>query len=205
LHAEAAIRDITTSQGAGRATVAEARGRRRRGLVVLGHGAGGGIEAPDLRAVSSALTAAGWSVARVVQPYRVAGRRAPAPASQLDQAFIELVRSLRGRSRLPLVIGGRSSGARVACRTATALGPAAVVCLAFPLRPPAHPERTRAEELAAVRVPVLVVQGERDPFGGPADLPTGPTVVGVPDDHSLRRAADGVAAAVVAWLDQTVT
>jgi len=172
--------------------------------VVLGHGAGGGVEAADLVAVTAAAIDIGWTVARVEQPYRVAGRRAPDRAPKLDQAWIEAVASVRGRSRLPLVTGGRSMGARVACRTAASTGAAGVVCLAFPLHPPGKPAASRADELAAVAVPVLVVQGERDPFGGPADLPDGPTVVTVADDHSLRRSAARAADAVRAWL-QMVT
>jgi predicted alpha/beta-hydrolase family hydrolase len=172
---------------------------------VLGHGAGGGVEAPDLVAVAQAALAAGWTVARVEQPYRVAGRRAPDRAVKLDQAWTEVVAALRGRSKAPLVTGGRSSGARVACRTAAATGAAGVVCLAFPLRPPGRPGApSRAAELLAVPVPVLVVQGERDPFGGPAELPSGPVVVSVPGDHSLRRSAAAAAEAVARWL-QTVT
>jgi len=170
------------------------------GLVLLGHGAGGGVDAPDLLAVAAALRSAGWTVGRVEQPYRVRGRRAPAPAAQLDAAWTAVAEALRADWPGPLVTGGRSSGARVACRTAAATGAAAVVCLAFPLRPPGRPDTSRAGELAAVDVPVLVVQGERDPFGGPDDLPPGPTVVAVPGDHSLRPSASLVASAVVEWL-----
>jgi predicted alpha/beta-hydrolase family hydrolase len=166
---------------------------------VLGHGAGGGIEAPDLVAVTGRLAADGWTVARVLQPYRVAGRRAPAPAARLDEAWTAVVAALRSENAGPLVVGGRSSGARVACRTATAVGAAAVVCLAFPLRPPRRPEVSRAGELALGGVPLLVVQGERDPFGGPADFPADVDVAAVPGDHALRAAA-AVAAAVGDWL-----
>jgi predicted alpha/beta-hydrolase family hydrolase len=170
------------------------------GVVVLGHGAGGGVDAPDLVATTHALTATGWTVVRVEQPYRVRGRRAPDRAPVLDASWIAVVADVCARHPGPVVTGGRSSGARVACRTAAQTGSAAVVCLAFPLRPPRRPEVTRADELAAVDVPVLVVQGERDPFGRPADLPPGPTVVAVPDDHSLRRSAGAVGAAVADWL-----
>jgi uncharacterized protein len=171
-----------------------------RGLVVLGHGAGGGVEAPDLLAVTAALTGAGWSVARVEQPYRVQGRRAPEAAPRLDAAWIAVVRALRARRRGPLVVGGRSSGARVACRTASAVGAAGVLALAFPLHPPARPEKSRADELVAVTVPTLVIQGSRDPFGTASELPSGPTVVSVTGDHSLRQAASQAADAVVEWL-----
>src|SRR4051812_38752963 len=180
------------------------------GLLCLGHGAGGGTDAPDLLAVTGAAMAAGWTVARIDQPYRVAGRRAPAPAPRLDEAWLTAVAGLRRRfPDGPQVSGGRSSGARVACRTAMASGAAGVICLAFPLRPPQRPEKSRLEELLGAGVPTLVVQGERDPFGGPADFPpfdpAQPVeLVAVPGDHSLRRSADAVAAAVAAWLAQRV-
>jgi predicted alpha/beta-hydrolase family hydrolase len=195
-----AVREIETPSGLARAHLSAARSGGSRGLVVVGHGAGGGIEAPDLVAVSAALVADGWTVARVEQPYRVKGRRAPEAAPRLDAAWIAVVRSLRARRRGSLVVAGRSSGARVACRTANALAADAVVALAFPLHPPGKPDKSRADELLGVEVPTLVVQGERDAFGTAADLPPGPKVVGVPADHSLRQAKDLAAAAVVEWL-----
>lgn len=137
-------------------------------LVVLGHGAGGGVDARDLAALATDLPSRGMAIALVEQPYRVAGRRAPVPAAALDEAFAAVVGELRrqpGLAGVPLVTGGRSSGSRVACRTATATGALGVVCLAFPLRPPRRPERSRAGELLALDVPVLVVQGSRDVFG----------------------------------------
>jgi predicted alpha/beta-hydrolase family hydrolase len=173
------------------------------GLLCLGHGAGGGVEAPDLAAVTAAAVGSGWVVARVTQPYRVAGRRAPDRAPRLDAAWVTAVQAAREHApTAPLVVGGRSSGARVACRTATALDAAGVVCVAFPLHPPRSPGRSRLAELLTPAVPRLVVQGERDPFGGPCDFPAvaGVDVVGVPGDHSLRRSAPAVAAAVVQWL-----
>jgi predicted alpha/beta-hydrolase family hydrolase len=193
--------DIPTQAGTARASLAAADPGR---LLVLGHGAGGGIEAPDLLAVAARAGAAGWSVALVEQPYRVAGRRLPPRPPELDRAFVDVVTALTG-TRPPgsrLVVGGRSSGARVACRTARELGADAVVALAFPLRPPWRPEQSRAGELVDVGVPVLVVQGEHDQFGSPADVPAGPTVVAVPGDHSLRRAADAAADAVGRFLEQ---
>jgi hypothetical protein len=174
-----------------------------RSLLVLGHGAGGGIEAPDLVAVAGAARRAGVAVARVVQPYRVAGRRAPAPAAQLDAAWRAVVSGLRADpefAHLPLIVGGRSSGARVACRTAEALDAAGVVALAFPLHPPKRPERSRAGELAAVRVPTLVVNGDRDPFGVPSAGGQVEVCVRPGERHDLRRDPDAVGAAVVAWL-----
>jgi predicted alpha/beta-hydrolase family hydrolase len=170
------------------------------GLLVLGHGAGGGVGARDLRAAARAAAAAGYAVALVEQPYRVAGRRSPAPAAQLDAAWLAVLEAL-GRPDGPLIAGGRSSGARVACRTAQAAGADGVLCLAFPLHPPGRPEKSRLGELEAVRVPVLVVQGESDPFGMPPEAP-GRTVLRQPGTHSLTSDLPGLEAAVRAWLAQ---
>jgi len=168
--------------------------------LVLGHGAGGGIESPDLVGAAKAARAAGLSVALVEQPYRVAGRRSPAPAGQLDTAWAAVVSQLCDGplAGLPILTGGRSAGARVACRTAAETASVAVVCLAFPLHPPGRPEKSRLAELQGVELPTLVVQGEKDPFGIP---PAGPsrTVTLIPGTHSLRSAA-AVEAAVSAWL-----
>jgi predicted alpha/beta-hydrolase family hydrolase len=167
---------------------------------VLGHGAGGGVEAPDLVGATEAARATGLSVALMEQPYRVAGRRSPAPANQLDAAWSTVVAELREGplSGLDLLTGGRSAGARVACRTAAHTDSIAVLCLAFPVHPPGRPEKSRLEELDAVDIPTLVVQGENDPFGRP---PAGPnrTVTVIPGTHSLRNSAN-VAAAVSEWL-----
>jgi predicted alpha/beta-hydrolase family hydrolase len=166
-------------------------------LLVLGHGAGGGVGARDLVVAKEAALAAGVSVALVEQPYRVAGRRSPAPARQLDAAWAAVIDRLRDDS--PLIAGGRSAGARVACRTAEDTGAAAVLCLAFPLHPPGRPEKTRLAELDAVHVPTLVVQGVSDPFGMPPSGP-GRTVVEVPGDHGLKKDLGAVRAAVGDWL-----
>jgi predicted alpha/beta-hydrolase family hydrolase len=168
--------------------------------LVLGHGAGGGIESPDLVGAADAARSAGLAVALVEQPYRVAGRRAPAPASQLDAAWASVVRQIGAQSfaGLPILTGGRSSGARVACRTAAETASVAVVCLAFPLHPPGRPGISRLAELDAVRVPTLVVQGENDPFGTPPPA-ANRTVTRVPGTHALRSSA-AVAAAVSSWL-----
>jgi predicted alpha/beta-hydrolase family hydrolase len=165
--------------------------------LVLGHGAGGGVESPDLVGAAAAAQAARISVVLVEQPYRVAGRRSPAPAKQLDTVWVSVVTQL-GLAGLPLVAGGRSLGARVACRTAGETGAAAVLCLAFPVHPPGRPEKSRLAELDAVRVPTLVVQGDRDPFGIPPEGPNR-TVVLVPGTHSLRSSS-AVATAVSDWL-----
>jgi predicted alpha/beta-hydrolase family hydrolase len=167
----------------------------RAGLV-LGHGAGGGVDSPDLVGATEAANSASLTVALIEQPYRVAGRRAPAPAHQLDEAWLTVVPQLF--PDLPLIVGGRSLGARVACRTAAELEAKAVLCLAFPVHPPGKPEKSRLAELEDVTVPTLVVQGERDPFGIP---PAGPNreVVLIPGTHSLRSSPD-VATAVSDWL-----
>jgi hypothetical protein len=171
--------------------------------LVLGHGAGGGTESPDLVGAAEAARSAGITVALVEQPYRVAGRRSAAPASQLDAAWTSVVLELREGplNGLPILTGGRSSGARVACRTAAQAGSVAVICLAFPLHPPGHPEKSRLAELDAVGIPTLVVQGEKDPFGMPP-ASSSRTVVRIPGTHSLRSSA-AVAAAVSDWLRAT--
>jgi uncharacterized protein len=173
------------------------------GALVLGHGAGGGVESPDLTAAVRAAHGVGASAVLVEQPYRVAGRRSPSPAGQLDVAWLAVIDALREKQLrdVPLVAGGRSSGARVACRTAEGTGAVAVLCLAFPLHPPGKagdPSKSRLAELDAVRVPVLVVQGENDPFGMP---PPGRnrSIVRVPGTHSLRSTAP-IEAAVAEWL-----
>lgn len=172
-----------------------------RCLLVLGHGAGGGVDAPDLLAVRAAALARGAVVALVEQPYRVAGRRAPAPAAQLDEAWATVCADLCGAFRgLPLVTGGRSSGARVACRTAKPTGARGVLALAFPRRPPRTPDRDRTPELIGAGVPILCVSGDRDPFGIP-DATKAVQVVVIPGaDHALRRDPAAVADAVVRWL-----
>ena len=197
------MREVETPHGPARVHLHPAD--EPRAWLVLGHGAGGGVAARDLVAATEAARGGAVGVVLVEQPYRVAGRRSPAPAGQLDTAWIAVVDRLRRTvlGGLPLVVGGRSSGARVACRTSAATDAAGVVCLAFPLRPPrrklgAEPP-SRLDELDAVTVPVLVVQGARDPFGIP---PAGPsrTVVEVSADHSLRTDLDEVRAAVGTWL-----
>jgi uncharacterized protein len=172
------------------------------GVLMLGHGAAGGVGAPDLVAVTEVAREEGFTVALVEQPYLVAGRRSPSAAPRLDEAWAAAAERLRERELrdLPLVTGGRSAGARVACRTASMTGSGAVLCLAFPLHPPGRPDKSRQAELDAVKVPTLVVQGDRDPFGMPE--PGGPecTVIAVPGDHSLKSDLEAVAAAVRDWL-----
>jgi predicted alpha/beta-hydrolase family hydrolase len=179
------------------------------GTLVLGHGAGGGVESADLLEVTTEAAAAGWRVIRIEQPWRVAGRRmAPAPP-RLDEGWRAVLAALRADGRLtgPLVLGGRSAGARVACRTAAEHEAAGVLALAFPLHPPGRPEKSRAAELTAVQVPIVVVQGERDTFGRPEDVAAalsgrpGASVYAVPGDHALKRDVHVVAAAAMSWLD----
>jgi predicted alpha/beta-hydrolase family hydrolase len=178
-----------------------------RAALVLGHGAGGSLTARDLLTVRDTALAAGISVALVEQPYRVAGRRAAAPAAQLDEAWISVVEQLRaGQLRgLPVLVGGRSSGARVACRTAHVVGAAGVLCLAFPFQPPRRASASAAPasrlvELDSVHVPMLVVQGVRDPFGMPPPAP-GREVVQVAGDHRLSSDLPALAAAAGAWFE----
>ena len=198
------VRDVETPHGPARIHVT--RVARPRAALALGHGAGGGVEAPDLAAAARAAHGKDLAVALVEQPYRVAGRRSPAPARQLDAAWIAVIDALREHElrSLPLVVGGRSAGARVACRTAGAVGAVGVLCLAFPLRPPGRPDAAdRLDELDAVSVPTLVVQGVRDAFGMPS-AGSHRTVVQVEGDHSLRRDAAAVERAVDAWLAELV-
>jgi uncharacterized protein len=197
--------DVDTPHGLARAHLHAAA--QPRGALILGHGAGGGIASRDLVASTSAAYAKDLSVALVEQPYRVAGRRSPAPARQLDAAWTAVVERLGGEELrgLPLIVGGRSAGARVACRTVQGTKAIAVLCLAFPLVPPRRssgkPAQSRLPELDAVSVPVLIVQGESDPFGMPPAR-TGREVVHVRGDHSLRSDPDSVSGAVAPWLEK---
>jgi predicted alpha/beta-hydrolase family hydrolase len=192
---------IDTPTGPARAHLSPAD--RPKGALVLGHGAGGGVEAPDLIAARDAAADAGFTVALVEQPYRVAGKRAPAPAKRLDEAWVAVLEHLRANelSGLPVITGGRSLGARVACRTVAETEASAVLCLAFPLLPPRRnkPPQSRLPELEAVSVPVLIVQGENDRFGMP---PKGPKrkVVKVRGDHGLKSDPEAISAAVGDWL-----
>lgn len=190
--------DIETPHGPARALVQEADSARA--LLVLGHGAGGGVSAPDLMAATRAALEANVSVALIEQPYRVAGRKSQAPAPQLDAAWQAVVAALA--SDVPVITGGRSAGARVACRTAEAVGAAGVLCLAFPVHPPGKPEKSRLEELDAVQVPVLVIQGESDPFGLPPPRKPNREVIQLPGDHSLKKDLPALGAAVGDWLER---
>jgi predicted alpha/beta-hydrolase family hydrolase len=178
-----AVRTVPTPHGDAR--LHTDRSRRPIATLLLGHGAGGGPDAADLAALAAELPREGITVIRLEQPWRVAGRKvAPAPKI-LDECLVAAANQLRART--PLVLGGRSAGARSAARTAHHLGAAGVLALSFPLHPPGKPESSRLEELTAVRVPTVVVQGEADPFGRPEEFPDPVQVVVVPDaDHGLK-------------------
>jgi uncharacterized protein len=175
-----------------------------RFLLVLTHGAGGSADSPDLLAVRDVAVRLGGLVARVTQPYRVRGGRAPGPAARQDGAWAEIVAALTVLAPgVPLIQGGRSNGARVACRTAAAVGARAVIALAFPLRPPGTAGPGRLAELQAARADgaaVLVVSGERDPFGIPGAGDADHVVVVPGETHSLKGHRAFIAGAVADWL-----
>nr|WP_307531228.1 alpha/beta family hydrolase [Streptomyces umbrinus] len=197
----------TIDTDAGTARVTWHRARKARLVLAVSHGAGGGTEARDLRALAAELPAHGVSVARVEQPWRVAGKKlAPAPKT-LDVGWRGIWPALV-KPGLPVIAGGRSAGARVACRTATELGAHAVLALSFPLHPPGKPEKSRADELLGAGVPTLVVQGGNDPFGRPEEFPEGayemvevpygdhgfavPKRAPIDQDQALKIITDGV-------------
>jgi uncharacterized protein len=197
--------DLATAAGTAWADLDRPRGASA--LLVLTHGAGGGVQTADLLAIRDACTAAGIAVALITQPYRVAGRRTPPKPGPQDAAWLEAITALcrrRGLATLPLAVGGRSNGARVACRTAQEFGAVALIALAFPLHPPGHPEKSRLDELDAAGVPTLVVQGDRDPFGMPPAGPDRDVVVVAGADHSLRRDTTTSSAAVLDFLRRKV-
>jgi uncharacterized protein len=189
------------STGAGPAEVALDGPDDASFLFMLTHGAGGGVQSKDLLAAAGAAIGLNAAVARVLQPYRVKGARAPGSAERQDAAWLEIVSELRARfSGIPLVQGGRSNGARVACRTAAAAGARAVVALSFPLHPPGRPDLSRADELRAAGTDVLVVNGANDPFGIPAQRDATRVVVLPGETHSLSKNPAAVGAAVGSWL-----
>jgi predicted alpha/beta-hydrolase family hydrolase len=205
--------DIDTTYGPARVVI-EADPGQPSFLLALTHGAGGDVDAPDLLAVRDAATALGGAVARITQPYRVRGARAPGSAAAQDAAWLQIVTALRAGqgpgpdaagAALPLVQGGRSNGARVACRTAAAAGAVAVIALAFPLHPPGRPELSRAAEL---RVPagckLLIVSGERDPFGVPGRRAGARVVVLAGETHALSRHPQAAGRAVARWLPRVL-
>ena len=173
--------------------------------LALTHGAGGGVDSADVLAAAEAAAALGGAVARVLQPYRVRGARAPGSPERQDAAWVDVVAEIRRRfSGVPLVQGGRSNGARLACRTARSAGAQAVVALAFPLHPPGRPERSRAAELRDAGVPVLVVNGDRDPFGVPDAADASRVVVLAGQTHALSRRPEEIREAVETWLSEVL-
>jgi uncharacterized protein len=187
---------VDTPRGPARVDLTKPKGRSRS-LLALGHGAGGDVDAADLVAIRDAVLPAGVTVALVTQPYRVAGKRSAAPAGHLDEAWLAVMKQLK--TKQPLIVGGRSSGARVACRTAEQCGASGVIALAFPSHPPGKPEKSRDDELEC-GVPTLVVSGDRDPFGIPA-VPAYADLIILPGErHDLRRDPSAGASAVLDWL-----
>ena len=191
--------EIITPRGPALAVVDEVE--RPGLLLVLTHGSAGGVDAPDLLAVRDAAMAAGATVVRVLQPFRMAGARAPGAPARQDEAWTVILAALHARwPGLPLVQGGRSNGARVACRTAKAVGAVAVVALAFPLHPPGRPEKSRAAELREAGVDVLAVSGDRDPFGVPDPDDVARLVVLPGEGHDLKKDPARVGAVVAEWI-----
>lgn len=194
--------EIETPSGPAVADIDRPRGAASA-LLVLTHGAGVGVDTADINAVRGAALKAGIAVVRLVQPYRFAGRGSPPVPAKQDEAWLAAIAALRRRrgfGQLPLIVGGRSNGARVACRTAVASGAVGVVALAFPVHPPGKPEVTRLPELDGAGVPVFVVQGDRDPFGMPSPAKGREVLVIAGADHSLRRELPAVAAAVTRFV-----
>jgi uncharacterized protein len=205
-------RSVDTPYGVGRLVVH--RARRSEATLLLSHGAGNGIQARDLEALADGLPRNGYTVALFEQPWRVAGRKVASAPATLDVGLEAAARALRSRG--PLVVGGRSAGARSAARSAVRLGAAGCLALAFPLHPPGRPDRSRVEELTGSGVPTLVVQGERDPMGKPDEFPEGTDLAVVPAaDHGLRvpahaplsqdDALDLVVESALEWLVREVT
>jgi uncharacterized protein len=193
------MREIETPRGMARVLLQHALDPKA--ALILGHGAGGSVSAPDLQVATRVALEEDVSVALVEQPYLVAGRTSAPPAPHLDEAWLAVVEQLE--FQLPVITGGRSSGARVACRTAAATGAVGVLCLAFPLQPPRRASGkvpdSRLAELDAVEVPVLVVQGRNDQFGVPPEGPNRRVVV-LEGDHGLKKDLDGLGDAVRDWL-----
>ncbi|WP_433323406.1 alpha/beta hydrolase family protein [Spirillospora sp. CA-294931] len=191
--------EIETSQGTAEVTWDEVP--EPAFVLVLTHGSNGGVDASDLLAVREVALGLGGTVARVLQPFRRAGRRAPGAPAKQDAAWLEVIEAVRGRAGdVPLVQGGRSNGARVACRTAREAEAAGVIALAFPLVPPWNPAASRVDELRSAGVPVLVVSGDKDQFGVPAPADAAEVVVLPGERHDLDRNPAAVGAAAEPWL-----
>jgi uncharacterized protein len=198
--------EIMTGEGPAWAEIGQPAAGRPAFLLALTHGAGGGPSTPDVLAVAAAAAPLGAWMALITQPYRVAGRRAPGPVARQDAAWVEVIAALRdlAGTSLPLIQGGRSNGARVACRTAPAAGARGVIALAFPLHPPGRPDRSRAAELAAAGTDVLVINGDRDPFGVPAGTVATRVVVLAGESHALTRHPQEAGRAAGDWLREVL-
>jgi predicted alpha/beta-hydrolase family hydrolase len=202
------VEEIMTAAGPARVVLEQPA--RSSFLTVLTHGAGGTPDTADVLAVRDAARALGAATALVTQPYRVKGARAPGSAPRQDAAWLEIIAALRAATAassgpLPLIQGGRSNGARVVCRTARQAGAAGVIALAFPLHPPGQPEKSRDGELRGAGTGVLVINGDRDPFGVPEPDATTDVVVIPGETHALSRRTDAVGDAVTVWLDALLT
>ena len=203
LDGSVAKQTVEISTGQGPAEVTLDAPSRPAFLMVITHGAGGGVDTRDVLAASKAAAALGGAVARVLQPYRVRGASAPGLADRQDAAWLEIVAELRrSYPGIPLVQGGRSNGARVACRTAVAVGARGVVALAFPLHPPGRPDKSRVDELRGAGTDVLVINGERDPFGIPDSADAARVIVLPGETHALSRDPAAVGRAVGGWLGE---
>lgn len=196
--------EIDTLAGPARAELDEVASPKF--LLVLTHGAGGGVASADLMAARQAGLDTGGAVARVLQPYRVAGARAPGSAPRQDAAWLEVIAALRASyPGVPLIQGGRSNGARLVCRTAQAAGAVAAIALAFPLHPPGkadEPEKSRVGELRSAGVPVLVINGDRDPFGVPDAADADRLVVLKGETHTLSKQHATIVSAITSWLNE---
>jgi uncharacterized protein len=190
--------EIMTSSGPARVVVKRPRGQPSF-LAALTHGAGGTPDTPDVLAAAAAARSLGAVTALVTQPYRVRGGRVPTSAVRQDAAWAEIVTALNPDG-LPLVQGGRSNGARVACRTAREVRAVGVIALAFPLHPPGKPDKSRDGELRDAGTRVLVVNGDRDPFGVPEPDDVTRVVVLPGETHALSKKPAAIGDAVVSWL-----
>ena len=195
--------EIMTAAGPAHVALEPPEGRQPAFLIVLTHGAGGSPDTRDVLAVGAVARAVGAVTALVTQPYRVKGARAPGSAERQDAAWVEIIGALRARiPGVPLVQGGRSNGARVVCRTAAEVSAAGVIALAFPLHPPGQLEKSRDAELRQAGTSVLVVNGDRDPFGVPEPDASTKVVVIAGETHALAKHPEAVGVAVAQWLGE---
>lgn len=185
-----------------------------RADVVLSHGAGRGIDGADLVQMAQTLSEHSYNAYLVEQPWVARGRKVADRPAVLDACLATVlgVLVLPG----PLVLAGRSAGSRSSFRLARDHHAVAAFAMAFPLHPLGRPENTRVSELLEAGVPTLVIQGERDQMGRPAEFPTGTNMVVVPGaDHGYRVPKSAamtqqevysfVADTAVVWLDRELS